>query len=202
MAEFLSPYNDTPVDPEDGGAFVPGVSFSSKAELYAAEAQALTDARNQLYAGISSGELTAADLTSPYALIDIHAACYGSIWAWAGMIRSRELSIGVAPENIREALYSELDQLTWQIEHGDEVGLAPEFIAMGAHHHLVKIHPFTDGNGRVTRLYADVLLLAMTGNQIFDWSDKPVYFDALRRADATMNPDELLSIVDVVHLGH
>ena len=196
MAEFSSPYNDTPVDPEDAEAFVDGVHFNTKAELFAAEAQALADARDELYAGISSGELTVADLTTPYALTDIHAACYGSIWKWAGAIRVRELSIGAAPEHIREALYAELDQLNWQTSNLDSAGLSPEFVAMSAHHHLVKIHPFVDGNGRVTRLYADVLLLAMTGDRIFDWTDEPVYFEALRRADASMNPDELLTIVE------
>ncbi len=35
----------------------------------------------------------------------------------------------------------------------------------------------------------------MTGNQIFDWNDDPVYFEALRRADASMNPDELLRLM-------
>lgn len=196
MADFQSPYNDTPVDPEDAEAFIDGARFDTKAELYAAEAQALADVRAELYAGISSGELTAADLTTPYALADIHAACYGSIWKWAGSIRVREISIGAAPEHIREALYTELDQLSWQARHLDETGLMAEFVAMSAHHHLVKIHPFIDGNGRVTRLYADALLLALTGNRIFEWTDDPVYFQALRRADASMNPDELLSLIE------
>jgi fido (protein-threonine AMPylation protein) len=75
--------------------------------------------------------------------------------------------------------------------------MTPEFVAMSAHHHLVKIHPFVDGNGRVTRLYADALLLSLTGDRIFDWTDDPMYFDALRRADSSMDPSELLSLIPV-----
>jgi fido (protein-threonine AMPylation protein) len=197
LADFGNPYTETPVSPEDADAFLPGVHFSTRAELYLAEAQALADTRAELYSGISSGALTAAELTSPYALTDIHAACYGSVWQWAGRIRERELSIGAAPEHIREALYAELDQLNWQSANIDDLAMTPEFVAMSAHHHLVKIHPFVDGNGRVTRLYADALLLSLIGDRIFDWTDDPMYFDALRRADSSMDPSELLSLIPV-----
>jgi fido (protein-threonine AMPylation protein) len=201
LAESGAPYNDTPVSIEDEVDFVDGVSFDSKAAVYLAEAQALADTRTDLYSAISEGLLSAEDLTSPYALEDIHLACYGSVWKWAGKLRVREVSIGAAPENIRDLLYGELQTLDWQVENLDKIDLTPEFVAMCAHHHLVKIHPFVDGNGRVTRLFADVLLLAMTGNRIFEWTDSPDYFAALRRADQTMNPEELLSVVGVIDLA-
>jgi fido (protein-threonine AMPylation protein) len=196
-----APYNDTPVSIEDAVDFVDGLSFDSKAAVYLAEAQDLADTRSDLYAAISEGLLTAEDLTSSYALEDIHFSCYGSVWKWAGKLRVREVSIGAAPENIRELLYGELQTLNWQVENLDSIDLTPEFIAMSAHHHLVKIHPFVDGNGRVTRLFADVLLLAMTGYRIFEWTDSPDYFAALRRADQSMSPEELLSIVGVIDLA-
>jgi fido (protein-threonine AMPylation protein) len=189
------------VSVEDAADFVDGVSFDSKAAVYLAEAQALADTRSDLYAAISERLLSAEDLTSPYALEDIHLSCYGSVWKWAGRLRDREVSIGSAPENIRESLYGELQTLNWQVENLDSIDLPPEYVAMCAHHHLVKIHPFVDGNGRATRLFADVLLLATTGNRIFEWTDSPEYFAALRRADQSMNPEELLAIAGVVDLA-
>lgn len=201
MVESGTPYNETPVSIEDAADFVEGISFDSKAAVYLAEAQALADTRSDLYDAISQGVPSAEELTSPYALEDIHEACYGPVWKWAGKLRVREVSIGAAPENIRELLYGELQTLNWQVENLDSIDLTPEFVAMSAHHHLVKIHPFVDGNGRVPRLFADVLLLAMTGNRIFDWTESPDYFAALRRADQTMSPEELLSIVGVINVA-
>ena len=70
---------------------------------------------------------------------------------------------------------------------------------MNAHHRLVFLHPFTDGNGRVTRLFADALLFALTdGTRVFDWiEDVPTYLQALRAADLSMSPQALLAVIGV-----
>lgn len=58
---------------------------------------------------------------------------------------------------------------TWQIEN--EAAL-PERIAMNTHHRLEYLNPFTVGDGRVTVLLADTLLLALTdGTRVFDCID-------------------------------
>lgn len=76
--------------------------------------------------------------------------------------------------------------------------------AMAAHHHLVMVHPFVDGNGRITRLFADLLLYSLTSQYTFDW--EPVigsqdYFSALQEADQTMSPDALLRVVGLIDLA-
>ncbi|NQX29053.1 Fic family protein [Microbacteriaceae bacterium VKM Ac-2854] len=190
-------YNDTPVGPDDAVAFLPGVEFETLAELYAAEAQELNDLRSQLYDAIEAGELTAIDITSRYNLEKMHELANGAIWTWAGRFRTAGLNIGSPPEFIREHLYGALDGFAWQTENIETIGLSPERLAMTAHHQLVRIHPFVDGNGRITRLFADVLLLALTGDRVFDWIEGTAYFDALRRADFTMDVSELLTIVGV-----
>lgn len=197
MAEFASPYNDTPVDPDDAVAFVFGVWFDTKTELYEAEAQELSDLRAQLYEAIADGSIGALDITSRYNLEKMHGLANRAIWQWAGQFRTRGLNVGSPPEYIRDRVYETLETLTWQIENVETIDLSPEQIAMSAHHQLVKIHPFVDGNGRITRLFADVLLLALTGERVFEWTEADEYFDALRRADITMRTDELLEIVGV-----
>ncbi|WP_105036897.1 Fic family protein [Cryobacterium aureum] len=136
------------------------------------------------------------DLTRAGTLEDIHAACFGTIWQWSGNLRQRELSIGVEPASRRQRLPEGLGTLAWQIENG---AAAPEWIALNTHHRLVHRHPFTDGNGRVTRLFADALLFALTdGTRVFDWiEDVPIYLEALRAADSTMSPEALLAVIGV-----
>ncbi|PTL71828.1 hypothetical protein C1I63_02515 [Rathayibacter caricis DSM 15933] len=190
-----SPYSDTPVEPDDEVAFLPGVHFEMRADLYQAEAQALSELRTELYDAIAAEELSAVDLTSTRALEKLHELANGTIWTWAGRIRTRALNIGTAPEDIREQLYGTMGDLAWMAESAD---IAPEAIAMTAHHRLVKIHPFVDGNGRITRLYADVLLLSLTGDRIFEWSTRGDYLGALRRADVTMDVTELLETIGVL----
>lgn len=63
--------------------------------------------------------------------------------------------------------------------------LHPIQLAAGFHHRLVAIHPFTDGNGRVSRLLMNLILMqhqyppAVIRNE-----ERRAYFAALRDADA------------------
>ena len=65
-------------------------------------------------------------------------------------------------------------------------------IAVRLHHKLVQIHPFPNGNGRVSRLMADLLLEKLEGTKLY-WGDtnlanvseiRSAYISALRKADA------------------
>ncbi len=62
---------------------------------------------------------------------------------------------------------------------------------MRFHHRLVLIHPFPNGNGRISRLAADVLIVQLGGER-FTWGSGNLvaipelrrrYLDALRAAD-------------------
>jgi fido (protein-threonine AMPylation protein) len=94
---------------------------------------------------------------------------FGRVWKWAGTQRSRETNIGVAPHTITENTQLALgDALFWH-EH-DTYPL--EERAARLHVRLVSVHPFTNGNGRCTRLLADLYLATCD------------YLAALRAADA------------------
>ena len=65
-------------------------------------------------------------------------------------------------------------------------------IAARLHHRLVQIHPFPNGNGRVARTFADLLLFSQ-GEERFRWGEgnlvnagdvRERYIAALRAADA------------------
>lgn len=194
MSDFVPPYsNETPVSIEDQHAFVDGVSFETKAELYEAEYAELARVRDELYVAILEDDLTAHDLLEQDTLAGIHRSYNESIWTWAGKYRLAETNVGIDPSLIRTRLPEELGTLDWQIEHGD---FSPEWIAMNAHHRMVFIHPFVDGNGRVTRLFADCVLLALTGDRVFDWVGGEPYFSALRLCDEIMSPEPLLEVTN------
>ncbi|MBL6988903.1 MAG: Fic family protein [Bacteriovoracaceae bacterium] len=61
----------------------------------------------------------------------------------------------------------------------------PIEFAAKIHHEIVKIHPFTDGNGRVARLIMNLILMynhyppAIIRNE-----EKSIYYDALEKADS------------------
>lgn len=67
----------------------------------------------------------------------------------------------------------------------------PDDIAVRLHHRLVQIHPFPNGNGRHSRLMADLLVMQL-GRERFSWGRESLrdpgaararYIGALRAAD-------------------
>lgn len=95
----------------------------------------------------------------------------------AGVFRLREVSVGrhVAPS--ASTLTSFIDRyvqvygqkLAWA-KKGGLSKLDGLLAAFAAHHRLVWIHPFLDGNGRVARITLDAMLRACGVNQACLWS--------------------------------
>jgi Fic-DOC domain mobile mystery protein B len=130
------------------------------------------------------------DLLDRDGLATLHRRMFGDVWRWAGQFRRSEKNIGV-PDwwRIPEHLQLLTGDITAQIE---EQGLPPDEIAVGFHHRLVAIHPFPNGNGRHSRLAAD-LLVERLGRPPFSWGGRGLgapgearaaYIAALRAADA------------------
>ena len=76
---------------------------------------------------------------------------------------------------------------------------------IATHAALVRIHPFVDGNGRVTRLLADLVYLAgQTGWEPMraqDWEiDRHTYIRLLREYDVTRNPTARPEFIPVINL--
>lgn len=118
---------------------------------------------------------------------DLHRSSYGQVWNWAGMLRGRMTNIGVAPHLIQSQLSQLLDNTKYKIdallkpgestfakELINNVDNSPvdwrgkahlkrdlkgelELILIEFAYKLVWIHPFTNGNGRWSRVYTDQL---------------------------------------------
>lgn len=117
----------------------------------------------------------------------LHEKMFGSVWEWAGRYRLTERNIGVAPHQIAMQLRQLFDNVgAWQ-----EFKTYPlDEQAARLHHQLTFIHPFPNGNGRSSRLMAD-LFLQSHGEQPFSWGPAPhnstvrkSYLQAVREADA------------------
>lgn len=199
-------YGTTPLDFEELDALLPEAAELighpvTKIAVYELEQEYERAVREAFLPRAASGELPLPDLLTDWSLRDLHARLYENLWSWAGTYRLRELSIGIDPTMIAVELRATFDSLLYRWEHaGDWTAV---HLALATHAEAARIHPFVDGNGRSTRLLADLVLLAATPDDepaaVFDWDlDKSRYISALRRFDQTRDPRELADLVDVM----
>ena len=105
------------------------------------------------------------DLLSEKFIRDLHRRMLGDVWRWAGKFRTSERNIGIAYWRIPVELRNLLDDTKTWIACESYV---PDEIAVRFHHRLVQIHPFPNGNGRHSRLMADLLAMRL-GRARFSW---------------------------------
>jgi Fic-DOC domain mobile mystery protein B len=117
----------------------------------------------------------------------LHRQMFGDVWLWAGTLRTEDLNIGVPWQQVETRLYSLMEDLPcW-----GESGLPLIEQATRLHHLAVQIHPFLNGNGRWSRLLANIWL-KQNRQPITDWPEQnlglnsPIrqeYLQAVRAAD-------------------
>ncbi len=124
-----------------------------------------------------------------YLLMDLHKMAFGELYDWAGKIRNTITNIGVPPFQIRDRLKAFMDNLQYRIEHTntDDDEEVIQLLAE-THHTIVYIHPFLNGNGRIARLFTNLVALKLLRPPfeiyVRDRSkDRNTYIDAIRSAD-------------------
>ncbi len=130
----------------------------------------------------------------PHAVIDelflrgLHKRMFGDVWRWAGNYRQSERNIGVEWWLIQQEIGGLVGDARYWVD--DDVFESDE-LCVRFHHRLVKIHPFPNGNGRHSRLAADILSVSLGGNAL-TWGRglrlepqglRARYIEALRAAD-------------------
>ncbi|MEW5798454.1 MAG: mobile mystery protein B [Bacteroidota bacterium] len=122
-------------------------------------------------------------------ITDLHKRMFKEIWKWAGHFRTTNKNIGVDKNEIRIELKKLLDDCRYWI---DRKSFSADEIAVRFSHRIVSIHPFTNGNGRHSRLIADILISHGLGHPHFTWGSisltakgaaRSVYLHALKEAD-------------------
>ncbi len=91
-------------------------------------------------------------------LLALHRRMFGDVWTWAGRQRWRVTNIGVEPSSIATQSRLLLDDAKFWHTHAV---FDPDDLAARIHCRLVSVHPFPNGNGRCTRMMADLYLTAI-----------------------------------------
>ena len=126
--------------------------------------------------------------TEPF-LRNLHKRMYGEVWSWAGDFRRTEKNIGVPWLTIPTQLKQLLDDAIFWIANQT---YSPDEIAIRFKHRLVCIHCFPNGNGRHSRLMADIIIENIFNIEVFSWGAanlnkhgdaRTTYIQSLKSAD-------------------
>ena len=172
----------TPLTPDERAALIPSY-VTLRSELNEIEQIGIEKADAWAF------ERRRGDVLDEDFLCQFHKRMFGDVWKWAGTFsKESDRNIGVDSWKIGPELRQLLDDVRYWIEHQT---YAPDEIAVRFHHRLVWIHPFPNGNGRLSRLAAD-LLIDQLGGERFTWGRNNLveiaetrgrYVEALKTAD-------------------
>ena len=170
----------TPLTPEERNGLIP-TYLTLRGELNELEQQNIADADRWSFGRKRNV------LGEPF-LRGLHRRMFNRVWRWAGKYRTSERNLGIESYRIETELHQALGDVRYWIDHKTYV---PDEIAVRFHHRLVSIHPFPNGNGRWSRLAADLLSVSLGGER-FTWGRANLqapgdvrrrYIDALKAAD-------------------
>jgi len=120
----------------------------------------------------------------------LHIKMFGNVWKWAGAFRQTNKNIGVEWYLISLELKKLLEDTHFWIVNNS---YNDDEIAIRFKHRLVAIHCFPNGNGRHSRVMADVIMENIFKKDAFTWHKSNLvkanairkeYIDALKKADS------------------
>jgi Fic-DOC domain mobile mystery protein B len=120
---------------------------------------------------------------------ELHKRMYGEVWKWAGTFRTSEKNLGIKNYLIAIELKQLLDDAIFWKENNT---YSPSELAIRFKHRLVSIHCFANGNGRHSRLMADLIMEKLYDSNFFSWGSSNLvkateirsnYIQAVRKAD-------------------
>ncbi len=154
-------YGQTALDPEEIED-LKVLSVSTKAELDELEQQNIEEA----LLWIMGRKWKPEKIFSEAFIKEVHARMYKNVWKWAGKFRTTEKNIGVAPFKISIDLKYLLDDVLFWVK---KQSYPADEIAIRFKHRLVSIHCFANGNGRHSRVMADIIAEKIFGLKPFTW---------------------------------
>jgi Fic-DOC domain mobile mystery protein B len=134
-------------------------------------------------------KLKAEQLYSEKFIKELHMRMYGDVWKWAGKYRTSEKNIGIKSYLVAVELKQLVDDALFWHENNT---YNPDEMAIQFKHRLVSIHCFANGNGRHSRLMADLIIEKLYDSKFFSWGSANLvkatearnnYIQAVRKAD-------------------
>lgn len=174
----------TPLDDDEKeGLLIPTVA--TRTELDEFEQQNIEEAMLWL----TGRTLKAETIFAEKFVRQLHERMYGSVWNWAGDFRKTNKNLGIDKWQIPVALRELCNDAAFWLE---QKVFPPDEIAIRFKHRIVCIHCFSNGNGRHSRLMADVIVEKIFALPVFTWGAgnlirqneaREKYLTALRTAD-------------------
>ncbi len=181
LTPFAADEASTPLTPDEFAGLKP-THVALRRELNELEAANILDAElwafGRRHKNLLSGKF----------LLGLHKRMFGTVWTWAGTYRTTTRNLGVEPWRIQTEVQSLLDDARFWPEHRT---YEPDECAIRFHHRLVAIHPFVNGNGRHSRMMADLIAREL-GVDRFSWGSANIasagsvrrrYIQSLQAAD-------------------
>jgi len=176
--------NATPLDDISGLKLSNGKAYTIK-EIYVAEANNIAIATIKYLSAPPSKKIA----SFSYEWLSIlHKEMFGNVWEWAGKFRHVELSIGIKAYQVPTALKELADDIVyWDKNKTFDIYET----ATKIHHRAVQIHPYQNGNGRWSRMLANIYL-RQNGSMPVKWQEdllskenpkRDEYIKALKDAD-------------------
>jgi Fic-DOC domain mobile mystery protein B len=131
----------------------------------------------------------ASDVLTEAFVRELHKRMYRQVWRWAGEFRLSDKNIGVDWKQVPMVLRGLIDDTRFWIDHQS---FPEDEITVRFKYRIVSIHCFPNGNGRHSRLMADVIVSQILGKKEFSWGENSYadrkqarkdYIAALKKAD-------------------
>jgi len=116
----------------------------------------------------------------------LHKQMFGEVWSWAGQFRKSNKNIGVDWTIIGIELKKLLDDTEFWIKNRS---YNPDEIAIRFKHRLVRIHCFPNGNGRHSRMMADIIIESIFEMEYLT-GDIPVWFGQMQPGRSILAPSK------------
>jgi len=185
MIHSTKPIDDaTPLD-DISGLKLPNDKVYTLKEIYVCEANNIALATLKYLSAPPSKKV--APFTYEW-LSQLHEEMFANVWDWAGKFRQVELSIGIKAYQVPTAV----KELANDIAYWDKYKTYDlHETATRIHHRAVQIHPFKNGNGRWSRMLANIYL-RQNASMPVKWQEdllskenlkRDAYIQALKFAD-------------------
>ncbi|NND05898.1 MAG: mobile mystery protein B [Saprospiraceae bacterium] len=165
----------TPLDEDEKkGLLIP--TIATREELDEFEQQNIEDWMQWVFSRSAKAETI---LTEKF-MCRLHKRMYGDVWDWAGNFRKTNKNLRIDKWQISVALKTLCDDTLYWVKHKT---FTPDEIAIRFKDRIVSIHCFPNGNGRHSRLMADVIITKVFNLPLFSWGSS----DLVHQGEARSN---------------